>query len=303
LRLNAEIVFFNQLRLESGVRGKLRDDLLALFRRQIAALSKGLSVVIGAPLLHFLDGAIEIGGEFRHELFVVCGNHGVAGHDDLIGQIIQVAGHQGLEIEPDRKQGNAVDGDIAVDQMIGERRCAGGAVALTKQKQRRAPALVAREVETDKAIESVSITIDVVELFGQVRTNAAVAGAGSVNEDEIRAVKNGFGIVNYGVWRSGHSAVAFHLDLSGTERTHVQPGCRGSGAAVEDKGKRAGVRIFAVERVGGKKDGCLGWTGFGFQDEASCSGGVLEQLSGDGDLVVRDYGRGFRESLIWRGCG
>src|SRR6185437_3871042 len=131
--------------------------------------------------------------------------------------------HQGLEVEPDGEQGNAVDGDIAVDQMVGQRRGACGAVAFAKEKQRRAPALIAREVETDKAIESVSVTIDVIQLLGKVRTNAAVAGAGSVNEDEIRAVKNGSGIINHGVWRSGHSAVAFQLDLSGTERAHVQP--------------------------------------------------------------------------------
>jgi RHS repeat-associated protein len=65
LRLNAKIVFFDQLRLQAGVSRKLLDDLLSFLWRQRIAQRQRLRIIRGAPLFDLLDGCVKVGGKLR----------------------------------------------------------------------------------------------------------------------------------------------------------------------------------------------------------------------------------------------
>ena len=86
-------------------------------------------------MLDFLDCLVQVDGQFRRQLFVIGGDHGVAGHNHLVRQIVQIARQQRLKINPYREQRNAVHGNVIVDQMVRQCRGARSAVAFTEEEQ------------------------------------------------------------------------------------------------------------------------------------------------------------------------
>src|SRR5689334_21789449 len=97
--------------------------------------------------------------------------------------------------------------------MVRQRGGTRGAIALTKVKQRRAPALITSEVKPDKAIKSISIAHDAVKLLCQIRAHAAVSGSRRINKDQIGAVQDCFRILNCLVGRRWNTAIFLQLDL------------------------------------------------------------------------------------------
>ena len=67
-----------------------------------------------------------------------------------VRQIVGFGEAQGLEVHHGRDEGDAVEGDTAVDEVTGQTGGAGGAIALAGEVEGRGPAFVAREVEADE---------------------------------------------------------------------------------------------------------------------------------------------------------
>src|SRR6185437_8478743 len=121
------------------------------------------------------------------------------------------------------------------------------AIAFAEQVFGRVPAAVLRQEFLDEGRERGGVDVDAVELLLLVLAgDAAEAGAGRVDEDEIAGVEERVGIVDHLVRRRrGVRIVAGH-DTLGPKGAHVQPDGRRAGTAIEQEGYRATARRDAA---------------------------------------------------------
>ena len=92
--------------------------------------------------------------------------------------------------------------------------------------------------------EGVGVRIDAIEhLFLVLAGNAAEAGAGRVDENEVGDVEQALVVVDDRVGRGGRMAVVRRDHAPWPERAHVQPYRRGAGAAIVQEGDRAAVPV------------------------------------------------------------
>src|SRR5713226_6172519 len=115
-----------------------------------------------------------------------------------------------------------------------------GAVALSKEEERRTPALVTRDVHADEFAEGLNVAFHSPKFLRRLSILAtAEAGANRVHQNQVTLVEQGVRIVLHPVWRRGQEAVRGKRHPPGTQRAHVQPDRRRSRTAVERKSHRA----------------------------------------------------------------
>src|ERR1051326_836926 len=190
-----------------------------------------------------------------------------------------------------------------LDQIAREPGGTGGAVAFADHKERRGPALIAAEVETDEFADGFDIAAQAEEFARLVALNgAAVAGAHGIDEDQIGLVEPGVFIVDQLIRRRRHHAVRLHAYALGSDGAEVQPHGSRAGAAVEREGKRTVLGGLAVQRVGDVEDVRLDLAGVDvFERHHAGRRRVVESLAADLHFVVRNHRRLLRNLLLWFG--
>ncbi len=185
------------------------------------------------------------------QLVVIPGGCGVGGERELIGQVDTGIELRAIRAEVEaqylRKQNYAVEVEVAFGfEHVGKNGGARGAVAFAEQIFRRVPASIFREELNDEIGKGVRILIDAVEgLFAVLAADAAEAGAGRVDEDEIAGIEQAEIVVDDRVGRGGRVRIISGDDAPGPECSHVEPHGGRARAAVVEESHRA-LRVLAV---------------------------------------------------------
>ena len=148
------------------------------------------------------------------QLLVVPGRGRIGGQRQHVGQI-----HAGVdvgivdvrgEVEDLREQNHAVQIDaLVVLQNVGQHRRARGAVALAEDVLGRVPAVVLGDETLNEARKGVGVFIHAPEGLSRVFAGeAAEAGAGHVDKNQIAGVEQRVGVVHKFVGRGGQVLVA-----------------------------------------------------------------------------------------------
>ncbi len=162
-----------------------------------------------------------------------------------------------LPVEHGGDQDDAVEHHaVAVRELIGEARRAGGAVALAGHELGGGPALVAGDPEADEVGDRLDVLLDAVELLAVLPGGgAAEAGAHRVDEHEVTGIEDGIFVIDQPARRRQGEPLVGPRHPLGAERAEVYPERRRPGSAVEAEGDRAAGRVLhAVERVGDVED-------------------------------------------------
>ena len=92
---------------------------------------------------------------------------------------------------------------------------------------------------------------------------AGKAGRDGIDKNDVSNIENGMGVFLKGDgWGNGLRSVRSGGDDSWSEGSHVEPDCRGTGAAVEGKHDRALVAVLKADAfIGNVEDGgtVIGW--------------------------------------------
>ena len=177
------------------------------------------------------------------------------------------------------------------------------------------------------------ILVDAVEGFFLVLSgDAAEAGAGGVDEDQIADVEQAVFVVHHGIRSGGSVAVVGSNYAFRPECSHVQPDRRGTGSAVVEEGERAGFAFVVRFEIGHIKHAGFGglvlviFVGvlrnvvpiFGMHDQRARECVVVNDAAADGDrslaglllgfeffrvlrLDLRRFGLGYGRFLLYLG--
>ena len=275
----------------AGVAFELCGDFFLLRVGQVGALQEGRGVGAEGELLHFFQEGFELGGLVGDAVVIPGGGgHGGQGEEVAVvgaGIAVRAVGAR-VEAEDLREEDGAVEIELALQQ-VGENGGARGAVALAEEILRRVPAIVLGEEAADEAVEGVRVGIDAVEgLAGVLAEDAAEAGAGSVDEDEVADVEEAVFVGNdlvgcaflvRGILRQD--------DAHGAEGAHVEIHGGGAGAAVVEEGDGAVLRRILLE-VGGVEHARGGGAIFGLGGQVD--GGVGQVFAVEADHGVLRIG-------------
>ena len=263
--VDAEIGAEQVVDWQADVVVQLFGDGLLFIRGDVGTESESVGVGAHGEVFDLFQEGLE-GGRLLGKLFVIPGCGGVGGQGEHVGKVdagvcagaIDVGG----EVEDLRKQNDAVEVDaFAVFENVGEDGGAGGAIALAEDVLGRVPAVVLGDETGDEAGEGVGVFVDAPEgLSGVLADEAAEAGAGHVDEDDVADVEQGAGVVDELVGSGGQVLIGVGDDVLGAERTHVEPDGGAAGTAVVEEGDGAlfslGV-FFEVGDVKHARDGSL----------------------------------------------
>jgi hypothetical protein len=144
-------------------------------------------------------------------------------------------------------------------QQVRQLRRTGGAIALAEQEFRRLPAAIFVEEFGDEFGEGVAIGVDAPESLFLVRAgDAREAGAGGVDEHQIRGIKQALVIGRHLVGGSRQMLVAIGDDTARTEGAHMQPHGRRARPAIIDEGHRAVLGAGVLLEIGDIEHRSLG---------------------------------------------
>ena len=289
--LEAQVGVVQVALVETRVARETVEDLGALRGGQPVALGEGDRIGGRGPALDLVENRPErLLLQVRGELPMVPGGGRVGRQEERIRQVIPLREAGGLEVQ-DRRH----------EEVAGQARGPRRAVALAHQEQRRAPALVAGEVEPDELSHRLDVPLDAPELLPQLRLGgAAVARAHGVDEDDVGQIQPGMLVVHQLVGRRRHHAVLAHLHPLGSHRPEMKPDGSGARAAVEREHQGPPLRTAgAIGRVGHEEDVGLGLPRLALERNQARGDRVLEHLAADPQLVGRDHGLLFRVLLLF----
>jgi hypothetical protein len=148
--LDAQVAALHDLLGEPGVARQLRHDATPFGLRQAVALPERHQVLGRGELLHLIEGAAQVLLTVVGQFAVVEGGRRVGRQEQDVRQVVAPREPGGLEVQDRGDKQDAVEGNALLDQVAGEAGGPGGSVALPDQVQRRTPALVPPQVETDE---------------------------------------------------------------------------------------------------------------------------------------------------------
>src|SRR6478609_5448414 len=188
-------------------------------------------------------------------------------------------------------------------QVTGEAGGARGAVAFSHHEERRRPALIAAEIQTNELAHGLDIAPKTEKFSGLVALHgAAVAGAYGVDEYKIGLVKPGLFVIDELVRRRRHHAIGLHAHAFGADGAEMEPYRSRSRTAVERESQGPAL-ILAVERIGDKEDVRLHLSGVSVLERHHPRGcGVMQSFAADVDFMVGDNWRRFRWFFPGLGC-
>ena len=207
---------------------------------------------------------------------------------------------KGLEAERGRKQGDAIERDALVGEISRNAGSPRSSVTLAKEKERRAPALVACEIEPDEFAESFDVTFDAEKFLGQLGVGgAAEAGLHGIDEHDIALVQQAMGIVRDAIGRGWQQAIGQHRDPPRSQRAHMKPDGRRPRAAVERESQRTLFNILTVEGVGHEKHLGFDLAVAALDGKASRGRRVFQHLAVYRDLAMRHHRRNFGDVILF----
>src|SRR5207248_2682509 len=149
------------------------------------------------PMFDFLQRRAQILLQLLRKLLMIPRVGGVARQMQRVAQAIVQTRSQRLKIKHGGNQRDAVERNSLVDEIAGEPRRAESAVALARDKERRHPTRMTRQIHADEFAHRLQIALHAVELARQLRRfRAAETGADGIDEDKVSLVEPGVLILN-----------------------------------------------------------------------------------------------------------
>ena len=236
---------------------ELGDDVVIRRRRESRSLCERVEVLAHREAFHLGDQRVErrlragqrvviprrrgLGRQVERERPIAAADRGRREID------VPVEG----EVEHRREQHDAVDADALTLQRVHQHRRARRAVRLAEQELRRVPAAERRDVAVYELAERANVGIDAEEVARLPgRSDAAEAGVGRVDEDEVGAVEQRVLVLDQVERRVGRRLRVADDHAHRSERPHPQPDRRAARAAVVEERHRPRARIHAVGREG-----------------------------------------------------
>src|ERR1041384_4903699 len=181
--VNAEVAFVNVSLAQAGIARQMVDYVLALLRSKSVAFGQRICIRTCRPLLDIRMQLVKILFILRGKLFVVPRRACVCGEKKNEWKIITRRAISGLKIQNAGNQHDAVECDAVLHQIAGESGGTRGAVAFSHHKERRCPALISAQVETNEFTNRFNIILEPKEFLGLVAFHGAtVAGTYRINE-------------------------------------------------------------------------------------------------------------------------
>src|SRR5664279_4632556 len=99
---------------------------------------------------------------------MVSRDHGERWDQENISLVVGLVANQSLEIQYHRKQRDTIEGNAMVGKISRDSRGPRRAIALTEQVERRTPAFISRDVETNEFAECFDVTLHSPEFLEQL---------------------------------------------------------------------------------------------------------------------------------------
>ena len=229
---------------QAQVTGESLGNLLARGRLQSSALLQRRGIVAERELLDFPQERLELGRARAGQAVVVPrgGGHRRQRRDvgGVDARVEARAIYREIEVEDRRQQDHAVQVDAeAARQFVGQDRRTRGAITFAEQVLGRIPPAVLVQELLDEAGERMRVVVHSPErLFLVLAGDARKAGAGSIDEHQVRDVEQRVRVVDHRIRRGRRVTVLAHHDAARAEGAHVQPQRGRSRAAVVDEHQR-----------------------------------------------------------------
>lgn len=232
---------------ETGVLMDLLGDRVALRGGERVSLQQRRGVVSEREGAHLGEEGLERVGPPRQGV-VVPGRRGEARQGQRIGFVVAGERVDRLEVDPHRKQDDAVERHVGVRlEIVDHARRARGAVALAEQILGRAPAVVVVDVPHDEAADRFDVRIDSPEILVLAFANRmAESGADGIDQHQIGLVEDAVNVVDHLVGCRRRRAGVGGDDAARPERSHVQPERRRAGTAVVGESDRPPAGLAGI---------------------------------------------------------